>query len=289
MRRRDLLKSTALGALALALHPVLALGEDQPAAPDPFAALERAHGGRLGVAILDTATGRRYTHRGNERFLLCSTSKLPLVAAVLARVDHGDEQLDRRIVYGSSVVLDWAPVTKLYTGAPGLTVAELCEAAITMSDNTAANLLFHAVGGPGAVTRYVRSLGDAATQFDRTEPALNRLDGLLDTTTPSAMIGDMQKLLLGDALTDASRARLLDWLQHCQTGAYSLRAGLPAGWREGDKTGSNGAGGTLNDVAIVWPPSRKPLLVAAYYDHAAATAAQRSAALAAAGRIVGTL
>lgn len=287
MHRRALLKSAAISAAALVLRPVFAFAEGTPALPNPFAALEHRHGGRLGVAMLDTGTGRRLAHRGNQRFLMCSTFKLLLVAAVLARVDHGEERLERHVVFDKSTLLEWAPVTQLYAGSPGMTIAALCEAAITLSDNTAGSLLLHAIGGPGAVTRYAHSLGDPETRLDRTEPALNRPDGEVDTTTPWAMLGDMYMLLLGDALTSASRQLLTDWLRHCQTGAYSLRAGLPFNWQEGDKTGSGDT--TTNDIAILWPPRRKPLLVTSYYENANMTAQRRYAVLADTGRIVAGL
>lgn len=284
MKRRDLLKSAALGGAALWLSPVFAKPGDDAARR--LARLERVHGGRLGVAVLDTGSDERVSRRGDERFLLCSTFKLLLVAAVLARVDRDQEQLERRVVFGHSAVLDWAPVTSRHVGAPGLTISRLCEAAIELSDNTAANLLLASVGGPAAVTAHVRGLGDRLTRLDRIEPALNRPDGDKDTTTPAAMLGDMRGILLGNSLSEASRERLTRWLIACRTGADALRAGLPPGWRVGDKTGSGDTAN--NDVAIAWPPRRKPVLVTAYYDHPRADAAARSSVLAEVGRIVGT-
>lgn len=287
MRRRTLLKSLLGGAALLAMRPVLCLdaGTGDPAAA--LARLERIHGGRLGVAILDAGSGGRVAHRGEERFLICSTFKLLLAAAVLQRVDRGAEKLDRRIVFGKDVLLDYAPVTAKHVGAPGMTVAQLCGAAVTLSDNTAANLLLATIGGPTGLTRYARRLGDPFTLLDRTEPSLNPRD----TTTPRAMLGDMQKLLLGNALSQASRGRLTRWMRDCQTGLQSLRAGLPAGWNIGDKTGQwDGNGfGANNDIAIVWPPGRKPLLVSAYYMNRTIGPAGRKAVLAEVGRIVATI
>lgn len=289
MNRRELLKGFVVGGAAIALQRK-AFASTKPA-PDGVAAqlamLERKHGGRLGVAMLDTGSGKGAGHRADERFLMCSTFKLLLAAAVLKRVDEGRERLDRRIVFGKDVVLDWAPVTGKHVGRPGMTVAELCEAAITLSDNTAANLLITRIGGPGVVTAFARSLGDPHTVLDRMEPELNPRD----TTTPNAMLGDMQKLLLGDVLSQASRGQLTHWLLNCRTGLQSLRAGLPNGWRVGDKTGQwdgNGTG-TNNDVAIVWPPGRKPLLVAAYYMTDTTDVAARKAVLAEVGRIAASL
>ena len=286
MNRRHLLQHALLGASALALGPVRAPAAwaDDPSAA--LAALERRHGGRLGVSILDTGSGRRATHRGGERFLMCSTFKLLAVAAVLARVDRGAERLDRRIVFGRNVLLSHAPVTRVRVGPPGMSVAELCDAAITVSDNTAANLLLASVGGPAAVTAFVRGLGDAVTRLDRIEPDLNAggPGDLRDTTTPDAMLRTLQELLLGPALADGSRGRLLAWLRACSTGNGRLRAGVRAGWVVGDKTGS-GSHGETNDVAILFPPRREPLLVTAYYAGSSADAASRSAVLADVGRI----
>jgi beta-lactamase class A len=287
MQRRDVLKGLVLTGAAVALaRPAWAVAKSDDAEAR-LARLEQRRGGRLGVAIHDTGGGRRAAHRGDERFLMCSTFKLLLAAAVLERVDRGEEKLDRRIVFGKDVLLEWAPVTSKHVGSPGMTISALCEAAITLSDNTAANLLLKQVGGPQAVTALARSLGDPLTRLDRTEPTLNRHNGDKDTTTPAAMLGVVHKLLLGDALSDASRERLTNWLLANQTGGDSLRAGLPSDWREGDKTGSGDT--ATNDVAILWPPQPKPVLVAAYYENANASGKDRHAVLAEVGRIVASM
>lgn len=286
MDRRSLLKTTLLGAAALALGPAFARAGRASDVEARLAALERRHGGCLGVAILDTDSGRRHGHRADERFLMCSTHKLLTVGAVLARVDRGVERLDRRVVFGRDVVLSWAPVTSKHAGAPGMSVAELCEATITVSDNTADNLLLRSLGGPSAATAFVRKLGDPLTRLDRYEPELNvgAPGDLRDTTTPDAMLGDLHALLLGDVLSVASRERLAAWMRATSTGLDKLRAGMPSGWQAGDKTGS-GAHDETNDVAIFWPPQRKPLLVTAYLAGLTADAAGRSAVLAEVGRI----
>lgn len=296
MHRRNLLKGAVLGATCFAMRPALSLAADAdaPAGADEasarLAALERRHGGRLGVAILDTGSGRRATHRDGERFLMCSTAKLLAVAAVLARVDHGAQRLDRRIVFGRETLLSYAPVTRQHVGAPGMSVAELCQAAIEVSDNTALNLLLASLGGPAKVTAFARTLGDDVTRLDRFEPELN--DGApgdqRDTTTPGAMLATMHALLLGDVLGEASRKQLLAWLRACITGTDKLRAGLPPGWTAGDKTGS-GSHGESNDVAILFPPGREPVLVTAYYAAPDADQATRSAVLAAVGRIAASI
>lgn len=285
MKRRDLLRSAVLGGAALVFAPArgVVAAADGNGAVDP-SAIERRHGGRLGLAVLDTGSGRRLVWRGGERFLMCSTFKWLAVAAVLARVDAGRERLDRHITFGRKAVLEWAPVTREHVGPPGMTVEALCEAAMVISDNTAANLLLETLGGPAGMTAWVRATGDAVTRLDRHEPELNRPEGDKDTTTPRAMQESLRRILLGDVLSPASRGRLLEWLRHNRTGADSLRGGLPSGWRVGDKTGSGRTAN--NDVAILWPPHGKPVLVAAYYDNAKLDADARKLALAAAGRLV---
>lgn len=288
MERRDLLKGMVVGAMALGLRPSFALAgaEDSNAR---LAALEQQYGGRLGVAILDTGNGQRAGHRADERFLLCSTFKMLLAAAVLARVDRGTERLDKRLVFGKDALLEYAPVTREHVGPPGMNLAELCNAAITLSDNTAANVLLAHLGGPRAVTDLARQLGDTFTRLDHFEPELNRPspDGVSDTTTPNAMLANLQKLLLGNALSEASRKQLTDWMLGTVTGKKLVRAGVPSDWRIGEKTGSSDV--QNNDVAIVWPPGRKPLLVAVYYENAAKDSAGRSVVLASVGRIVATM
>jgi len=254
-----------------------------------LAAIERHVSGRLGVAAMDIATGRRLTYRATERFPMCSTFKWLLAAQVLSLVDAGQEQLSHVIPYSARDLLDYAPITRARVGDGGLSVAELSAAAVRHSDNTAANLLLRRVGGPASLTAYLRQLGDAVTRLDRIEPHLNSAvpGDVRDTTTPSAMIANMEALLLRDQLTGSSRALLLDWLVGNTTGDDKLRAGLPPAWRVGDKTGS-GANGTTNDVAIIWPSSGQPLLVAAYLTETSASLPDRAQAIAAVARTVAT-
>jgi len=282
---------SALG-LAVLLCPALSLRAAAPpskrAAPAVrLAALEARAGGRLGVAVLDTGSGRRLTYRGGERFPLCSTFKVLLAGAVLQKVDRGEARLDTRLPYGKADLLAYAPVTTARVAEGGLTIGDLCAAAVEVSDNTAANLLLRALGGPASVTAFARTLGDPVTRLDRTEPTLNeaRPGDRRDTTTPAAMVGSLQALLLGPTLPPESRARLEGWMVACTTGGTRLRAGLPPDWAEGDKTGS-GARGTVNDVAILRPPHRAPILVAAYFTGSSASGKDRDAVLADVGRIV---
>ena len=255
---------------ALLLLPALAFARGKPTAGgrsrlgQEVSRLERESGGRLGFAVLDTGSGMRFTHRGDERFPMCSTFKLLLVAATLARVERGEDALGRRVAVRKEDLVPWAPFTETRVGGEA-SVEELCAAAMTQSDNVAANLLLPAIGGPAGIGAYARTLGDVHTRLDRMETELNSaLPGdERDTTTPLAMLGNLQALLLGEALAPASRQRLERWLRANRTGDARLRAGLPGDWQAGDKTGS-GANGTTNDIAILWPPRRAPLLVAAY-------------------------
>jgi beta-lactamase class A len=253
---------------------------------ETFARIEADSGGRLGVGVLDTGTGELVGHREDERFPMCSTFKCLCAAAILFRVDAGKEQLARRIPVTSADLLDYAPVTKQHVG-DDMTVAELCEAAVTLSDNTAANLLLASMGGPSAVTQYARAIGDNVTRLDRTEPSLNTAEAgdERDTTTPQAMARNLQTLTLGVALLPPSRDQLNAWLIGCKTGDARLRAGLPKNWRVGDKTGT-GAHGTANDIAVVWPKDRAPVMITAYLTQCSAADDKRSATIAAIGKAV---
>lgn len=253
------------------------------AAEAPFAAIERRHGGRLGVFAVDTGSGRTLAHRADERFLMCSTFKGMLVALVLSRVDAGAESLARPVRYTQKDLLFTSPVTRAHLAEGAMTVGALCQAAVEVSDNTAAVLLMKSVGGPAALTRFMRSIGDEVTRSDRYEPASNRYQGALDTTTPRAIATAARTLLLGDVLSRRSRRQLEDWMIACQPGLGRLRAALPADWLAADRPGTSVEEET-NDYAIVRPPGRAPLLVAAYYDAPALDMAHREGVLREAGR-----
>ena len=272
----------AFRAVAAQASAIPAFGEDAR-----FKAIEKRVAGRLGVAALDTASGRRIGHRAAERFPLCSTFKFLAVAAVLKRVDEGRENLDRRIGYSQGALLEYAPITRQHEKEGGMTVSALCAAAIEYSDNTAANLLLQSLGGPSAIGRYAATLGDGVTRLDRTEPSLNEAvpGDPRDTTSPAAMLGNLQAILLGKALSPDSLQNIQNWLIANTTGGSRLRAGMPADWRVGDKTGT-GEHGATNDIAILWRPGGEPILVAAYLTETAAPAAERNRALAEVGRII---
>lgn len=254
---------------------------------DALRDIETKARGRLGVHFIDTATGREQGWRMDERFLMLSSFKLLASALVLDRADRGEESLERRIRYRRQDLVSWSPVTERHVGGEGLSLAQLCEATLTTSDNTAANLILASYGGPAALTAFARRLGDRVTRLDRMEPELNvRAAGgePLDTTTPRAMAHTLRALLVGDALSPASRARLLQWLLANTTGGKRLRAGLPAGWRIGEKTGT--AGDDANDIGIAFPPQRAPLIVTAYLAESVTDSATRETALASVGRLL---
>jgi beta-lactamase class A len=252
-----------------------------------FAEIEARCGGRLGVGILDTQSGHTAGHREDERFPMCSTHKALSAAAVLAQVDREEERLDRRICFGIENVLPYSPGTKAHADGEGMTLAAICEAAVTLSDNTAANLMLDAIGGPAGLTAYLRGLGDEVTRLDRTEPTLNEaLPGdPRDTTSPLAMAADLNRLVLGKALSPTSRDQLTAWLVACKTSDARLRAGIPQGWRVGDKTGT-GDRGTANDVGVLWPPERNPAVVAAFITGSTATQGAQDTAIADVARAV---
>lgn len=248
--------------------------------------LESSALGRLGVHILDMATGQQYGYRSDERFLMLSSFKLLASALVLHRVDERLDSLERSIPFSKSDLVTWSPVTRKHVQRGSMTLAELCEATLTTSDNTAANLILSSYGGPAALTAYARQLGDNVTRLDRTEPELNapHPHEPLDTTTPRAMLRTMQKVVLGDALAPESRQQLQRWLVANTTGDRRLRAGLPADWRVGDKTGTSQT--DANDIGVAWPPDRPPLLVTAYLAESKADGGVRETTLAAVGKLV---
>jgi len=253
-----------------------------PAASPELAALEQRFGGRLGVFAMDTGSGATLGHRADERFLMCSTSKMLAAAAVLAlRLDRPG-LLDRTISYPPEALLPNSPETQRH-GA--LTVAELCRAAITLSDNTAMNLLLDVLGGPDRLTGFLRRSGDAVSRQDRTETDLNLLDGEKDTSTPAQMAANLRSFALDDGLDPEGRAILVDWLRANTTGATRIKAGLPPDWVVGDKTGA-GAQGEINDVAVVWPPGRAPLVITVFTAPADPTSDGSPETVAEAARIV---
>ena len=280
-------RRTFLAATALSFPCVLPAGPRHFAnLPANFARLEETNGGRLGVTVLDTATGERSDYRGDERFPMCSTFKFLLASAVLQRVDGHQETLERAIGIPSKPLLFNSPLTESHAGG-AMTVAALCHAILTRSDNTAANLLLETIGGPAGITSFSRSLGDTVTRLDRTETSLNGslIGDPRDTTSPTAMAGDLQSVLLGNVLTRHSRNQLTRWMEANLTGFDRLRAKLPASWRAADKTGANGEH-TSNDIAILWPTGQLPIVVTAYITQCTGPEGKRAAILAKIGELV---
>jgi beta-lactamase class A len=276
---------------ALVCTAVFARGSTPAAnvAADRIAEINARVAGRIGVAALDTGTGQHIEYQANERFPMCSTFKVLAAAAVLKLVDEGKEQLDRMVAYGKEDILEYAPVTKEHLKEGGMTLANLCGAAIEKSDNTAGNLLLRAIGGPSGLTSFLRALGDETTRLDRMEPDLNTAipGDERDTTAPAAMRDDLVRLLTGDVLSPASLRQLEMWLAGSKTGAQMIRAGVPTTWRVGDKTG-RGDNGAINDVAVLRPPNRPPIFLAIYSVGSAAAASERTATVAEVARVVAT-
>lgn len=284
-------RRTALAGCAFA-HFGLLSSEFAYAAPttDPgaeLAALERRSGGRLGVAALDLGTNTRIAHRADERFPMCSTFKFLAAACVLARADAGQERLDRRVVFGPADLVTYSPITEKRVGGDGMSMAEICEAAMILSDNTAGNLMLATFGGPAGLTAYVRSLGDEITRLDRIETDLNEATpgDPRDTTTPGAMLENIRRIVLGDALSPKARDQITTWLVANRTGDTRIRAGVPKDWRVGDKTGTGGNGAN-NDVGVLWPPDRAPTILTVYLAEAPGPLEARNAIVAEAARIV---
>ncbi|HEU4651346.1 MAG TPA: class A beta-lactamase [Croceibacterium sp.] len=244
-----------------------------------IAAIESSLGGRLGVYALDTGSARELAFRADHRFAMCSTFKAALAAAVLARVAGGTIAGGEVLHFEPGRLLPTSPVAARSGGHIGVFAA--CEAVVSYSDNTAANLLLERIGGPPAMTRYFRKLGDEVSRLDRYEPELNTVAAgdPRDTTTPRAIAGTLRRLLLGDALSAGSRERLTAWMLNEQNGKARIRAGMPQGWRIANKPGTNLTGAT-NDIAVAWPPNGAPLLVAVFVDAPSADTAARQHAIA---------
>lgn len=293
-RRDTLLSALALGACAPQLPAPHPTGGAMPLfAPSPderFAAIEARIGGRVGIAALNTADGSWLRHRDTERVAMCSTFKWMLAAQMLFFDMHMPDHLLQRVPFNESDLLDYAPVARQHVARGWMSVGEAAEGAVVMSDNTCANLLLNVGDGPQGLTHFLQVYGDSITRLDRTEPTLNENlpNDPRDTTTPEAMARTMQRFLLTDeVLNGTSRTRLTGWMVQSPTGRERLRAGLPADWRVGDKTGTwNGEHNATNDVAIAWPPGRAPIVIACYLSESAVDGPARNAAHAEIGRTI---
>lgn len=238
---------------------------------------------RVGLAIHDTGSGESWLYKADERFPIASTFKVLACAALLARQDAGDENLDRRVGVAQEDLVSYSPVTKGWVGQE-VGLGALCAATMRTSDNTAANKVLEAIGGPEALIAFMRTLGDTTIRLDRWETALN--EGTpgdpRDTSSPAAMAASLEKLVLGDTLSSSSREELTGWLVGNEVGGSPLRAGIPEDWRIGDRTGAGGHG-SRGVVAVIWPPERAPIVAAIYITQTEATMKQRNEAIAAIG------
>lgn len=283
-RRTFLLRTAALSVAltrpgyALQLLPDTALAR--------LAELEGRMGGRLGVAALNTANGQRIDYRADERFPVCSTFKVILAAAILQRSRTEPALLQKQIQYTRSDLVTYSPITEKHVDT-GLPVSALCAAAIQYSDNSAANLLMRILGGPQAVTAYARSIGNHEFRLDRWETELNTAipGDPRDTATPASMAHSLHALTVGAALPLPQQTQLNEWLLGNTTGAKRIRASLSSDWKVGDKTGS-GDYGTANDIAVLWPSGRAPIVLAIYHTQNEAKADWNNAIIAEAAGIV---
>jgi beta-lactamase class A len=281
--RRELMVACAAAAVAS--------GADAAERADKaFKNIQKRIGGRLGVHVLDSQSGRRFGIDENSRYAMASTFKVALAAALLWQVDRKAFTLDHRLTISKDLLIANSPgvEVKLMAGAEAMTVRDLCAAAVTQSDNAATNILLRAIGGPSAVTEFFRTIGDDITRLDRYEPELNSNvpDDPRDTTSPRAMVDSLLAIFTREVLTISSRALLIDWMTASRTGLDRVRAGLPKSWTAADKTGS-GANGAISDLVITYPPDRRPIFIAVYMSGSTLSTPELSAAHAEIGRIVG--
>lgn len=237
-------------------------------------------GARVGFSAYDLESGQRWEYHADQRFAMSSTFKTLACAALLHGVDAGQESIDRKVMFSESDLVTYSPVTEKYAGGQAMSLSDLCEAALTMSDNTAANLILRVLGGPAKFTSFIRGLGDNVTRLDRWETELNEAapGDQRDTTTPNAMVKNLQSLLLGDELSLKSRDQLQDWLERNQVADGLLRAVVPEGWVVADRTGAGGFG-SRSITAIIWAPERQPIIVALYLTETEASFSKRDDAI----------
>lgn len=267
VRRRALLMIAMTAPFASLSRSASAASAASASVQDALAKLEQSANGRLGLVAFDTGSGKAVEYRAGERFSFCSTFKTIAAAAILKRSETQGELLGKRISYTRQDTdsSGYAPITGKLVGK-GMTVSELCAATLQYSDNAAVNLMMKELGGPADVTAFARAIGDETFRLDRWEPDLNSAvpGDLRDTTTPAAMVQTLQKLMLGNALGSLQREQLVFWMKKNRTGDARIRAGVPTDWIVADKTGT-GSYGTTNDIGVLWPPGRAPIVIVAYF------------------------
>lgn len=285
--RQTALMASALIPLLLTSSPLWAQApQDTVAIGKKLAELEKSTGGRLGVVLINTADNSQIVYRGDERFPMCSTSKVMAASAILKQSETQTSLLNQRVEIKKSDLVNYNPITEKHLDG-GMTIAELTDATLRYSDNTAMNKLIAQLGGPAKVTQFARSIGDKTFRLDRTEPTLNTAipGDERDTTTPAAMAKTLQNLTLDNALAEPQRKQLVEWMKKNTTGGASIRASLPTTWTVADKTGS-GSYGTTNDIAVIWPENQPPVVLVTYFTQPQKEAKSRNDVLAAAAKIV---
>jgi beta-lactamase class A len=282
LTRRAMLAASMAAALAPGAHAA-------PGGARALAQIRKRIGGRLGVHVLDSQSGKRFGIDDNSRYAMASTFKLPLAAALLWQVDRKAFTLEHALAVARNDLLANSPAVeaKLAAGAESMTIRELAAAVVVASDNAAANILLRGIGGPPGLTAFFRTLDDKTSRLDRFELDLNsNLPGdERDTTTPRAMVDSMLRIFTQDVLSLPSRALLIDWMAASRTGLKRVRAGLPRGWSPGDKTGT-GANGAVNDLAIAYPPNRRPIFIAVYMSESKLAVPELEAAHAEIGAVI---
>lgn len=279
------LTTRLLMMIALAAGAASVRASDDPLAA-VIAAIEERHDNRVGVMLVDTGSNRRWEHRADERFALTSTFKAFACAALLARGSGGALDADRKIPVATSDLVTYSPVLETRVGAQ-ISLSEACDAMMTVSDNGAANIVLDALGGPAGLTAFMREIGDRETRLDRRETALNAADpgDPRDTTTPRAAANSLRALVLGDALPPDARHRLETWMLGNAVGGPLLRAGLPPDWRVADRTGAGGHGSRAV-IAVLWPPTRDPIVAAVFITGRDLPMETRNAAIAEIGAAI---
>ncbi|TBX54806.1 class A beta-lactamase [Bacillus mycoides] len=230
-----------------------------------FAKLEKEYDAKLGIYALDTSTNQTVAYHSDDRFAFASTSKSLAVGALLRK--NSLEALDQRITYTHEDLSNYNPITEKHVDT-GMTLKELADASVRYSDSTAHNLILKQLGGPSEFEKILREMGDTVTTSERFEPELNEVHPgeTHDTSTPEAIAKTLQSFTLGTALPIEKRELLVDWMKRNTTGDKLIRAGVPKGWEVADKTGA-GSYGTRNDIAIIWPPNKKPIVLAILSNH----------------------
>ena len=288
------LKSTSISRIAISLITVFAAfftqatyALDSAKLLQAVQAEESTLQARIGMAVIDTNTGSTWDYRGDERFPLNSTHKTFTCAALLAKVDQQALSLNQPVSISKEMLVAYSPITEKPLSAQAMTLGALCQAAVSYSDNTAANLAFEAIGGSAGFNTFMRSLGDEQTRLDRKEPDLNEATpgDPRDTTTPKAIVRSLKKVLLDDVLSAPSQATLKQWMLDDQVASALLRAALPADWKIADKTGAGGHG-SRSIIAVIWPPSKQPLVVAIYVTQTTAPMTDSNKAVARIGAVL---